>query len=58
MSGIASRRMTSDHAYSASDASSPTPGDGFSLSLEPGLTGAAGFLKLVSFLRRDIAIRS
>jgi len=41
-----------------SDASSPTPGDGFSLSLEPGLTGATGFLKLVSFLRRNIAIRS
>jgi len=41
-----------------SDASSPTPGDGFSLSLERGLTGATGFLKLVSFLRRNIAIRS
>jgi hypothetical protein len=29
-----------------------------SLSLEPGMTGATSFLKLVSFLRRNIAIRS
>jgi len=41
-----------------SDASSPTPGAGFSLSLERGLTGATGFLKLMSFLRRNIAIRN